>query len=38
VLLDRLGRANAIDCGRCSLDSASFPAKDPMGRRTSERR
>ena len=27
VLLDRLGRANAIDWGRCSLDSASFPAK-----------
>jgi transposase len=27
VLLDRLGRANAIDFGRCSLDSASFPAK-----------
>jgi transposase len=26
-LLDRLGRANAIDCGRCSLDGASFPAK-----------
>jgi transposase len=22
VLLDRLGRANAIDFGRCSLDSA----------------
>jgi transposase len=27
VLLDRLGRANAVDFGRCSLDSASFPAK-----------
>lgn len=27
ALLDRLGRANAIDVGRCSLDSASFPAK-----------
>ena len=27
LLLDRLGRANAIDFGRCSLDSASFPAK-----------
>jgi transposase len=27
VLLDRLGRANAIDWGRGSLDSASFPAK-----------
>jgi transposase len=27
VLLDRLGRANAIDWGRCSLDSASVPAK-----------
>ena len=27
ALLDRLGRANAIDFGRCSLDSASFPAK-----------
>jgi transposase len=27
VLLDRLGRANAIDFGRCSLDSASVPAK-----------
>ena len=27
VLLDRLGRANAIDWSRCSLDSASFPAK-----------
>src|SRR5215217_8020294 len=27
ALLDRLGRANAIDFSRCSLDSASFPAK-----------
>src|ERR671913_1546001 len=27
VLLDRLNRANAIDWSRCSLDSASFPAK-----------
>ena len=27
VLLDRLGRANAIDWGRASLDSASVPAK-----------
>jgi transposase len=27
ALLDRLGKANAIDFGRCSLDSASFPAK-----------
>jgi len=27
VLLDRLGAANAIDWSRCSLDSASFPAK-----------
>src|SRR5215217_3030809 len=27
ALLDRLGRANAIDFGRCSLDSASFAAK-----------
>ena len=27
ILLDRLGRANAIDWSRCSLDSASFPAK-----------
>lgn len=27
VLLDRLGKANAIDWGRCSLDSASIPAK-----------
>jgi transposase len=27
ALLDRLGRANAIDFARCSLDSASFPAK-----------
>src|ERR671932_1844144 len=27
VLLDRLGAANAIDFGRCSLDSASVPAK-----------
>ena len=27
VLLDRLGRANAVDFGRCSLNSASFPAK-----------
>src|SRR3954452_9192100 len=26
VLLDRLGRANAIDWSRCSLDSASVPA------------
>jgi transposase len=25
--LDRLGRANAIDWSRCSLDSASVPAK-----------
>jgi transposase len=27
ALLDRLGRANAIDFGRCSLDSASFPGQ-----------
>ncbi len=27
ALLDRLGRANAIDWSRCSLDSASVPAK-----------
>jgi transposase len=27
VLLDRLGWANAIDWSRCSLDSASVPAK-----------
>ena len=27
ALLDRLGRANAIDWSRCSIDSASFPAK-----------
>jgi transposase len=27
ALLDRLGRANGIDGRRCSLDSASFPAK-----------
>jgi hypothetical protein len=27
ILLDRLGKANAIDWSRCSLDSASFPAK-----------
>lgn len=27
VLLDRLGRANAIDWRRCSLDAASVPAK-----------
>jgi transposase len=27
ILLDRLGRANAIDWGRCSIDSASVPAK-----------
>ena len=27
ALLDRLGRANAIDWSRCSLDSASFAAK-----------
>jgi transposase len=27
LLLDQLGRANAIDWGRCSLDSASVPAK-----------
>lgn len=27
ALLDRLSRANAVDFGRCSLDSASFPAK-----------
>src|SRR4051812_32460263 len=27
ALLDRLGRANAIDWGRCSLDSVSAPAK-----------
>ena len=36
ALLDRLGRANAVDFGRCSLDSASFPAKRmarPVGKR-----
>src|SRR5687768_14968905 len=27
ALLDRLGRANAVDFGRCSLDNASFQAK-----------
>lgn len=27
VLLDRLGQANAIDWGRCALDSAGVPAK-----------
>ena len=27
VLLDRLGKANAIDWSRCSLDSAAVPAK-----------
>jgi transposase len=27
VLLHQLGRANAIDWGRCALDSASVPAK-----------
>jgi transposase len=27
ALLDRLGRANAIGWSRCSLDSASVPAK-----------
>jgi transposase len=27
VLLDRLGRANAIDWSHCSLDGASVPAK-----------
>jgi transposase len=27
ALLDRLGRANAIDWRRCALDSASVPAK-----------
>jgi transposase len=27
VLLDRLGAANAIDWSRCSIDSASVPAK-----------
>jgi transposase len=27
ALLDRLGAANAVDVGRCPLDSASFPAK-----------
>ena len=27
ALLDRLGKANAIDWGRCALDSASVPAK-----------
>src|SRR4051794_27734002 len=27
ALLDRLGRANAIDWSRCSLDGASVPAK-----------
>ena len=27
VLLDRLGTANAIDWSRCSIDSASVPAK-----------
>src|SRR5215216_7554135 len=35
ALLDRLGRANAVDFGRCSLDSASFPAK--KGARASAR-
>src|SRR3954454_14421136 len=33
VLLDRLGRANAIDWSRCSLDSASVPAKRGAKRR-----
>jgi len=27
ALLDRLGAAKAIDWGRCSLDSATMPAK-----------
>ena len=27
ALLDRLGAANAIDFGRCSLDSAPFAAE-----------
>jgi transposase len=31
ALLDRLGRANAVDWSRCSLDSASFPAKGGAG-------
>jgi transposase len=43
ALLDRLGRANAIDWGRCSLDSASFAAKrgansPPRTRPTAARR
>jgi transposase len=33
ILLDRLGRANAVDFSRCSLDSASFPAKRGRVRR-----
>lgn len=31
ALLDRLGKANAIDWGRCALDSASVPAKRSHG-------
>jgi transposase len=34
VLLDRLGKANAIDWSRAALDSASIPAKEAMGRAT----
>ena len=34
VLLDRLGRANAIDWSRAYVDSASVPAKRSHGRRT----
>jgi len=36
ALLDRLGAANAIDFGRCSLDSAPFAAERmarPVGKR-----
>nr|WP_256445713.1 IS5 family transposase [Skermanella sp. TT6] len=32
VLLDRLGKANAIDWSRAALDSASVPAKREAGR------
>ena len=32
VLLDRLGKANAIDWSRAALDSASVPAKRGAGR------
>jgi transposase len=37
VLLDRLGRADAVDGSRAALDSASFPAKRGARRRARTR-